>query len=150
MVSPGVCTGKSHTVPGAQMHSYKCVEGFICLCLINIYSVILHPPGKQRDFPIALPCLPNWLSSQRCGSYPWPPEGLHLRQNIAKYASVFLTVVMICNYFLLEISGWWWESRLSVFADHRVVRAIRNCRSIRRLLYISCKPEGEAMRNFLE
>ncbi|OWK54353.1 tRNA (uracil(54)-C(5))-methyltransferase [Lonchura striata] len=33
---------------------------------------------------------------------------------------------------------------------HRVVRAIRNCRSIRRLLYISCKPEGEAMRNFLE
>ncbi|NXI14015.1 TRM2 methyltransferase, partial [Irena cyanogastra] len=33
---------------------------------------------------------------------------------------------------------------------YRVVRAIRNCRSIRRLLYISCKPEGEAMRNFLE
>ncbi|XP_009995372.1 PREDICTED: tRNA (uracil(54)-C(5))-methyltransferase homolog [Chaetura pelagica] len=32
----------------------------------------------------------------------------------------------------------------------RVVRAIRNCKSIRRLLYISCKPEGEAMRNFLE
>ncbi|RMB98320.1 hypothetical protein DUI87_25225 [Hirundo rustica rustica] len=34
--------------------------------------------------------------------------------------------------------------------DYRVVRAIRNCRSIRRLLFISCKPEGEAMRNFLE
>ncbi|XP_064933838.1 tRNA (uracil-5-)-methyltransferase homolog B isoform X3 [Columba livia] len=33
---------------------------------------------------------------------------------------------------------------------YRVVRAIRNCKSIRRLLYISCKPEGEAMRNFLE
>ncbi|NXF33819.1 TRM2 methyltransferase, partial [Nyctibius bracteatus] len=33
---------------------------------------------------------------------------------------------------------------------YRVVRAIRNCRAIRRLLYISCKPEGEAMRNFLE
>ncbi|NXF10457.1 TRM2 methyltransferase, partial [Smithornis capensis] len=33
---------------------------------------------------------------------------------------------------------------------YRVVRAIRNCASIRRLLYISCKPEGEAMRNFLE
>ncbi|XP_019473622.1 tRNA (uracil(54)-C(5))-methyltransferase homolog isoform X6 [Meleagris gallopavo] len=33
---------------------------------------------------------------------------------------------------------------------HRVVRAIRSCRAIRRLLYISCKPEGEAMRNFLE
>ncbi|NXX97470.1 TRM2 methyltransferase, partial [Centropus bengalensis] len=33
---------------------------------------------------------------------------------------------------------------------YRVVRAIRNCQSIRRLLYISCKPEGEAMRNFLE
>ncbi|NWX91810.1 TRM2 methyltransferase, partial [Nothoprocta pentlandii] len=33
---------------------------------------------------------------------------------------------------------------------HRVVRAIRNCRAIRRLLYVSCKPEGEAMRNFLE
>ncbi|XP_072785380.1 tRNA (uracil-5-)-methyltransferase homolog B isoform X2 [Taeniopygia guttata] len=38
----------------------------------------------------------------------------------------------------------------AAFNDHRVVRAIRNCRSIRRLLYISCKPEGEAMRNFLE
>jgi len=35
-------------------------------------------------------------------------------------------------------------------ADHRVVKAIRSCRAIRRLLYISCKPEGEAMRNFLE
>ncbi|NWJ07574.1 TRM2 methyltransferase, partial [Crypturellus undulatus] len=33
---------------------------------------------------------------------------------------------------------------------HRVVRALRNCRAIRRLLYVSCKPEGEAMRNFLE
>ena len=33
---------------------------------------------------------------------------------------------------------------------HRVVKAIRSCRAIRRLLYISCKPEGEAMRNFLE
>ena len=43
-----------------------------------------------------------------------------------------------------------WESTVSVFADYRVVRAIRNCKSIRRLLYISCKPEGEAMRNFLE
>ncbi|XP_041895790.1 tRNA (uracil(54)-C(5))-methyltransferase homolog [Corvus kubaryi] len=32
----------------------------------------------------------------------------------------------------------------------RVVRAIQNCRSICRLLYISRKPEGEAMRNFLE
>ncbi|NXN19428.1 TRM2 methyltransferase, partial [Indicator maculatus] len=33
---------------------------------------------------------------------------------------------------------------------YRVVRAVRNCTSIRRLLYISCKPEGEAMRNFVE
>ncbi|NXG45488.1 TRM2 methyltransferase, partial [Psilopogon haemacephalus] len=33
---------------------------------------------------------------------------------------------------------------------YRVVRAIRSCTSIRRLLYISCKPEGEAMRNFVE
>ncbi|KAM6057393.1 tRNA (uracil-5-)-methyltransferase homolog B isoform 2-T4 [Theristicus caerulescens] len=38
----------------------------------------------------------------------------------------------------------------AAFNDYRVVRAIRNCKSIRRLLYISCKPEGEAMRNFLE
>lgn len=52
--------------------------------------------------------------------------------------------------FLLQSSGWWRESRRFVFADYRVVRAIRNCRAIRRLLYISCKPEGEAMRNFLE
>lgn len=43
-----------------------------------------------------------------------------------------------------------WESTLSFFIDYRVVRAIRNCKPIRRLLYISCKPEGEAMRNFLE
>lgn len=43
-----------------------------------------------------------------------------------------------------------WESTVSVFADYRVVQAIRNCKSIRRLLYISCKPEGEAMRNLLE
>ncbi|KAM6956278.1 tRNA (uracil-5-)-methyltransferase homolog B [Aplochiton taeniatus] len=33
---------------------------------------------------------------------------------------------------------------------HRVIRAIRNHPSIRRLLYISCKPEGDAMRNFRE
>ncbi|XP_048369587.1 tRNA (uracil-5-)-methyltransferase homolog B [Sphaerodactylus townsendi] len=33
---------------------------------------------------------------------------------------------------------------------YRVVRAIRNCEAIRRLVYVSCKPEGEAMRNFLE
>ncbi|XP_062997650.1 tRNA (uracil-5-)-methyltransferase homolog B isoform X2 [Elgaria multicarinata webbii] len=33
---------------------------------------------------------------------------------------------------------------------YRVVRAIRNCEAIRRLVYVSCKPDGEAMRNFLE
>ncbi|XP_043560255.1 tRNA (uracil(54)-C(5))-methyltransferase homolog-B [Chiloscyllium plagiosum] len=33
---------------------------------------------------------------------------------------------------------------------YRVVRAIRNCEQIRQLVYISCKPEGEAMRNFVE
>ncbi|MGH0123509.1 UNVERIFIED_CONTAM: hypothetical protein FKN15_012278 [Acipenser sinensis] len=33
---------------------------------------------------------------------------------------------------------------------YRVTRAIRNCTSIRRLIYISCKPDGEAMRNFAE
>ncbi|XP_020377813.2 tRNA (uracil-5-)-methyltransferase homolog B isoform X2 [Rhincodon typus] len=33
---------------------------------------------------------------------------------------------------------------------YRVVRAIRNCEQIRQLVYISCKPEGEAMRNFIE
>lgn len=33
---------------------------------------------------------------------------------------------------------------------YRVVRALRNHPSIRRLVYISCKPEGEAMRNFRE
>ncbi|XP_041742711.2 tRNA (uracil(54)-C(5))-methyltransferase homolog-B isoform X2 [Coregonus clupeaformis] len=33
---------------------------------------------------------------------------------------------------------------------YRVIRALRNHSSIRRLLYISCKPEGEAMRNFRE
>ncbi|XP_075619470.1 tRNA (uracil-5-)-methyltransferase homolog B isoform X2 [Balearica regulorum gibbericeps] len=38
----------------------------------------------------------------------------------------------------------------AAYNDYRVVRAIRNCKSIRRLLYLSCKPEGEAMRNFLE
>ncbi|XP_065267087.1 tRNA (uracil-5-)-methyltransferase homolog B [Emys orbicularis] len=33
---------------------------------------------------------------------------------------------------------------------YRVVRAIRNCEAIRTLIYVSCKPEGEATRNFLE
>ncbi|KAL2083584.1 hypothetical protein ACEWY4_021357 [Coilia grayii] len=31
---------------------------------------------------------------------------------------------------------------------HRVIRALRNHPVIRRLVYISCKPDGEAMRNF--
>ncbi|XP_030011938.1 tRNA (uracil-5-)-methyltransferase homolog B isoform X2 [Sphaeramia orbicularis] len=33
---------------------------------------------------------------------------------------------------------------------YRVIRAIRNQHAIRRLVYVSCKPEGEAMRNFRE
>lgn len=33
---------------------------------------------------------------------------------------------------------------------HRVVRALRNQPAIRRLVYVSCKPDGEAMRNFKE
>lgn len=33
---------------------------------------------------------------------------------------------------------------------YRVVRALRNQTSIRRLVYVSCKPEGEATRNFKE
>ncbi|KAI7805568.1 tRNA (uracil-5-)-methyltransferase homolog B [Triplophysa rosa] len=33
---------------------------------------------------------------------------------------------------------------------YRVVRALRNHPAIRRLVYISCKPDGEAMRNFKE
>ncbi|XP_006137498.2 tRNA (uracil-5-)-methyltransferase homolog B [Pelodiscus sinensis] len=33
---------------------------------------------------------------------------------------------------------------------YRVVRAIRNCEATRTLIYVSCKPDGEAMRNFLE
>ncbi|XP_071336594.1 tRNA (uracil-5-)-methyltransferase homolog B [Trachinotus anak] len=33
---------------------------------------------------------------------------------------------------------------------HRVVRALRNQPSVRRLVYVSCKPDGEAMRNFRE
>nr|XP_015201758.1 PREDICTED: tRNA (uracil(54)-C(5))-methyltransferase homolog [Lepisosteus oculatus] len=31
---------------------------------------------------------------------------------------------------------------------YRVTRALRNCTALRRLVYVSCKPEGEAMRNF--
>uniref|UniRef100_H3CTA3 tRNA (uracil(54)-C(5))-methyltransferase n=1 Tax=Tetraodon nigroviridis TaxID=99883 RepID=H3CTA3_TETNG len=33
---------------------------------------------------------------------------------------------------------------------HKVVRALRNQPDIRRLVYVSCKPDGEAMRNFRE
>nr|XP_043901222.1 tRNA (uracil(54)-C(5))-methyltransferase homolog-B isoform X1 [Solea senegalensis] len=33
---------------------------------------------------------------------------------------------------------------------HRVVRALRNQPGIHRLVYVSCKPDGEAMRNFRE
>ncbi|XP_056464885.1 tRNA (uracil-5-)-methyltransferase homolog B isoform X2 [Gadus chalcogrammus] len=33
---------------------------------------------------------------------------------------------------------------------YRVVRALRNQPDVRRLVYVSCKPDGEAMRNFIE
>lgn len=33
---------------------------------------------------------------------------------------------------------------------HRVIRTLRNQPAIRRLVYVSCKPDGEAMRNFRE
>lgn len=33
---------------------------------------------------------------------------------------------------------------------YRVIRALRNHPSIHRLVYVSCKPDGEAMRNFLD
>ncbi|XP_054654915.1 tRNA (uracil-5-)-methyltransferase homolog B [Dunckerocampus dactyliophorus] len=33
---------------------------------------------------------------------------------------------------------------------HHVIRALRNHSAIRRLVYVSCKPDGEAMRNFRE
>ncbi|XP_020486606.1 tRNA (uracil-5-)-methyltransferase homolog B [Labrus bergylta] len=33
---------------------------------------------------------------------------------------------------------------------HRVVRALRNQPAIRKLVFVSCKPDGEAMRNFRE
>lgn len=33
---------------------------------------------------------------------------------------------------------------------HLVIRALRNQSAIRRLVYVSCKPDGEAMRNFRE
>lgn len=33
---------------------------------------------------------------------------------------------------------------------YRVIRALRNQPSIHRLVYVSCKPDGEAMRNFKE
>lgn len=33
---------------------------------------------------------------------------------------------------------------------YRVVRALRNQPNIRRLVYVSCKPDGDAMRNFRE
>uniref|UniRef100_A0A3P8SV06 tRNA (uracil(54)-C(5))-methyltransferase n=1 Tax=Amphiprion percula TaxID=161767 RepID=A0A3P8SV06_AMPPE len=33
---------------------------------------------------------------------------------------------------------------------HKVIRALRNQPAIRRLVYVSCKPDGEAMRNFKE
>lgn len=33
---------------------------------------------------------------------------------------------------------------------HRVIRALRNHPNLHRIIYISCKPEGEAMRNFRE
>ena len=33
---------------------------------------------------------------------------------------------------------------------YRVVRAIRNCRTIHTLVFVSCKPHGESTRNFIE
>lgn len=34
--------------------------------------------------------------------------------------------------------------------DHRVVRAVRNCRAIHTLVFVSGKPPGESTRNFIE
>nr|XP_042124790.1 tRNA (uracil(54)-C(5))-methyltransferase homolog isoform X2 [Peromyscus maniculatus bairdii] len=33
---------------------------------------------------------------------------------------------------------------------YQVVQAIRNCRAIQRLVFVSCKPHGESTRNFIE
>ncbi|XP_070567298.1 tRNA (uracil-5-)-methyltransferase homolog B-like [Ptychodera flava] len=32
----------------------------------------------------------------------------------------------------------------------KVIRTLRNCDFIKRLVYVSCKPQGEAMRNFID
>lgn len=36
------------------------------------------------------------------------------------------------------------------FADPDVIRGIRQCEAINKLVYISCKPEGFAMENFVK
>uniref|UniRef100_A0A452U7S2 tRNA (uracil(54)-C(5))-methyltransferase n=2 Tax=Ursus maritimus TaxID=29073 RepID=A0A452U7S2_URSMA len=44
------------------------------------------------------------------------------------------------------------EDGYNVFlpTDYQVVQAIRNCRAIRTLIFVSCKPHGETTRNIIE
>lgn len=58
---------------------------------------------------------------------------------------------------LVKDSSYYTQSGLTAVVNpartglhHRVVRALRNQPNIRRLVFVSCKPEGEAMRNFQE
>lgn len=47
---------------------------------------------------------------------------------------------------------WWVKYINKVFtpSDYQVVQAIRNCRAIHTLVFVSCKPHGESTRNFIE
>ncbi|NWT18918.1 TRM2 methyltransferase, partial [Vireo altiloquus] len=110
--------------------------------------------GEQRD--------PNQLPSHSKG---WVMLYLTLGETQFTWLLFCFTGISNCEFHsgkaeavLPQLLASWDDARPLVAVvnpsraglHYRVVRAIRNCRSIRRLLYISCKPEGEAMRNFLE
>lgn len=98
--SPLECVLGSHTlvlVPRCTLTSV-CVKFYMPLFNWVTFFFLSSsiPLGSRGTSPIALPCLPNWLGCQWCESHPWPPERLNLRQNMAKYTSVFLTILWCC------------------------------------------------------
>uniref|UniRef100_A0A8D1SPL2 tRNA (uracil(54)-C(5))-methyltransferase n=1 Tax=Sus scrofa TaxID=9823 RepID=A0A8D1SPL2_PIG len=63
--------------------------------------------------------------------------------SLAQYTSQVLGIELVEQ--AVEDARW-----TAAFNDYQVVQAIRNCRAIRTLVFVSCKPHGETTRNIIE
>nr|XP_040139558.1 tRNA (uracil(54)-C(5))-methyltransferase homolog isoform X3 [Ictidomys tridecemlineatus] len=63
--------------------------------------------------------------------------------SLARHASQILGIELVEQ--AVEDARW-----TAAFNDYQVVQAIRNCRAIRTLVFVSCKPHGETTRNIIE